>query len=354
MRLTRRVAIGVALVCGGLAALLSFIYLQDLNRQRTPKAPPVTTKEVVVARANLPANTILTRDMLAVRKMELAQIPKLAVTEAASIEGYVAVEPLTALQPIARSQVMPRTAAFGLAGIVPPGMRAVTVAVDPVTGVAGLLKAGDRVDVVATFEIGETLVARTVLQDIELLALGGQTTESTAAEQQQAAAEQAAAESQAAKAAASKEGAKGAEKAPAAAKAPAQPKGEKAKTIEYPNATLAVTPEDAQKLLLAGKRGELQLALRPVGEREYVPVPGHDLASVVGPEYARLTKPKEEAKAAAAPAPAPAAQPPWAAAWAGGAKPETARPAKPETTKPEKRVPEVEVIRGQTRERVVP
>ena len=329
MRLTRRLAIGIALVCGGLAALLSVVYLQGLQRERTAPPPEKVLKEVVVPRATIPPNTLITADMLTAKTVEGDQAPKLAVTSVQSIVGYVAVEPLVAQKPISRSQVLRRDTAFGFAGTVPEGMRAVTVAVDPIMGVAGLLKPRDHVDVIGTFEVGEAILAKTVLQNVMLLALGGQTS-GPAPEEREPATEATAAK-------------------PAEKKKEPEKKTRKSQATEYPNATLAVTPEDAQKLILADQRGNLRLTLRPVGEEDFVPVPVQDIAGVVGPEYLRLAqagRAREEAPAKEAAAEQP--QPPWAA-WGAG-PPEKEPKEKEEKPKP----PEVEIIRRDQSTTVVP
>ncbi|MBP8954764.1 MAG: Flp pilus assembly protein CpaB [Armatimonadetes bacterium] len=336
MRLTRRAAVGIAIICGALAALLAVVYLQG---QRKPAAPePPKTVEVVVPRVDIPARTVITEDMLSVMTVKVEEVPRLPVKTPQSIVGYVAVENLSAQRPVSQSQVMARGSAFGLSGMVPGGMRAVTVEVDPVTGVAGLLKAGDHVDIIATFEVGDQFIARTILQDIELLALGAQTVASTSQQEKRLAAGQA-----------TTGGAAAPDKEGAAESAEEEGGGGRTRAQAYPNATLAVTPEDAQKLILADLRGDLRLVLRPVGEYDFVPVPVHDMTSVAGPEYAAILKaqnPPEEKKEEAKPEPAPVQQPMMAPPWS---QPSTAPAAKPE-----KKKPEVEIIRGDTTTRVVP
>ncbi|NSW54714.1 MAG: Flp pilus assembly protein CpaB [Armatimonadetes bacterium] len=338
MRLTRRAAVGIAIICGALAAFLAVVYLQGQKKPATPE-PPKTT-EVVVPRVDIPARTVITEDMLSVITVKVEDAPRLPVKTPQSIVGYVAVEDLTAQRPISHSQVMARGSAFGLSGMVPGGMRAVTVEVDPVTGVAGLLKAGDHVDVIATFEVGDQFIARTILQDIELLALGAQTVASTAQQEKRLAAGQA-----------TSGGAPAAEEEKAAEPAEEEESGGgRTRAQAYPNATLAVTPEDAQKLILADLRGDLRLVLRPVGEYDFVPVPVHDMTSVAGPEYAAILKaqnpPEEKKEEEAKPAPAPVQQPMMA--------PPVPQPVTAPATKPEKKKPEVEIIRGDTTTRVIP
>lgn len=338
MRLTRRAAVGIAVTCGALAAILAVVYLQGQRRPAVPE-PPKTT-EVVVPRVDIPARTVITEDMLSVVTVKIPEAPRMPVKTPQSIAGYVAVESLAAQRPISLTQVMARGTAFGLSGMVPSGMRAVTVEVDPVTGVAGLLKAGDHVDIIATFEVADQVIARTILQDVELLALGAQTVAATSQQEKRIAAGQASTGS-----APSAEGEGAAE--------PADEDGGSARTRAqaYPNATLAVSPEDAQRLILADLRGDLRLVLRPVGEVDFVPVPLQDMASVAGPEYTAILK-AQEPKEEKAPE-EPKAEPP-APVQPGMMTPPWGQPPAAPAAKPEKKKPEVEIIRGDTTTRVVP
>jgi pilus assembly protein CpaB len=339
MRLTPRVAVGIAVVCGALAALLVYIYLRSFQPKPSQAPPKPADISVVVPVMDIPPNTVLTADKLAMAKMPADQAPKTALREPAEAVGAVALTKLVAQKAILTSQVMARGPGLGLAGIVPPGMRAVTVAVDPVTGVAGLLKAGDRVDVVATFEAGDNLVAKTILQDIELLALGAETiaVEGDVEEEPAPEAEATPTKGKSKKTAAKTE--------PEPKSTSSSKKGARdSKTIQYPNATVAVTPEDALKLVVATQRGTIRLVLRPVGEHDFIPTASQDLRQVVGPAYTQLQPPAPLAAAAPVPQPTATVAPPYA----------PVAPRVAPAPKPVRQPPTVEIIRGSERERVVP
>jgi pilus assembly protein CpaB len=68
-----------------------------------------------------------------------------------------------------------------LAAVLGPGMRAVSVSVDLVTGAAGLIWPGDRVDVIltqamsdATLPVGRRVAAETILSDVRVIAIDQQ------------------------------------------------------------------------------------------------------------------------------------------------------------------------------------
>jgi len=294
MRMTRRLAIAIAVVCGLLAALLTYFYLSKLQ-QRVPVEVAAKNIELVTPLRDITAGTIIRSEMLGTMERLEDEVPAGAVRLASQIVGQAGLVDLPAGQPITSAHVQSPTQ---LSYRVPEGMRAVTVAIDPVVGVAGFLEPGDRVDVIATFEVGEVTVTRTILQNVKLLALG---TTATAAKPKKPPAEGEEAEVKA------------------------------TEEREQPNATLAVDPEQAQTLILSDARGKLRLALRPKFEEQYIALEATDTAKVIGEEFEEAIAAQER----------PNGPPPEAAPQPGA------------TLIREPRGPSVEVIRGTQRETVI-
>jgi len=296
MRMTRRSAIVIALVAGLVAALLTYFWLSKMQ-QKVPAREAAKSIQLVVPLHDITTGTVIRSEMLRTVEMSEEEAPDDGVHSAAQISGQVSLVDLPAGQPIKFSQVQAPTQ---LSYRVPKGMRAVTVAIDPVAGVAGFLKPGDRVDVIATFEVGKMMITRTILQNVELLAIGT-TAISTVPE-----------------------------------KPTTEGKETKAKPSakEQPNATLAVDPEQAQKLILSDTSGKLRLALRSKFAKEYVSLPATDTVEVIGEEFEKALAAEEQ------PEPAP---------------PETTSSQGPPraTLARETQGPAVEVIRGTEREIVV-
>ncbi|MBC7287196.1 MAG: Flp pilus assembly protein CpaB [Armatimonadetes bacterium] len=312
MRITRRQALAVAAACGLLAAVLSLFYLRSCKARPSQPQPPKNVS-VIVAKVDLPVATRLTPDMFSTVSLPEDKVPAGALTSPDQVIGKVAVTELRAGEIVTDKRVREPGKELGLSFLVPAGMRAVTVALDEVSGVAGLARPGDHVDVVATFDLPDNeCVSRIVLQDVELLAVGTQLVPSE--EEPQAG---------------------GVESQP---KAPSQPK-------VAPTATLAVTPEDAQKLVLAATKGKIRLALRRAGDVSRAKVPGVTLYALTG------HKPKEAAGvgvAAQQQAQQQAPPPPWY-------QPPLPRPAGPPSAAPSQpKKPSVEVVRGAEREVIVP
>lgn len=258
MRITRRTAVIIAVVCAAGAALLTVVYLKGAQ-PKAPAAPQeVATVPIPVPVAPLAAGTRITTDQLTTKQIPREAVPADAVTKPDELYGQVLALDTPAGEPIARSKLAAFSPQAGLAFEVPAGLRAVTVAVDNISGVSGFLKLKDHVDVLATFDTPQGSVTRTILQDVQVLGLG---TESVMPQPAPSA------QGGEAKPAAAGNGGGGEQPPP---------------TGVRPSATLAITPQQAQVLVLAATKGRLHLALRPKSDARMVALPPTTNASVVG------------------------------------------------------------------------
>lgn len=89
--------------------------------------------------------------------------------------GAVALVPLKPGEQITYNKISQPSIRTGLAPQVSPGHRAVAIPVNEISGVAKLIKPGDRVDLIAVVDPGggkENKIAKTILQDVMVLAVG--------------------------------------------------------------------------------------------------------------------------------------------------------------------------------------
>jgi pilus assembly protein CpaB len=149
------------------------------------KPPEPTGPQVLVATRALPVGTLVTADAFRYQPW-----PKELVEAAYFIQGKgegdedptkkligtVVRNPITAGQPLTQgSLVFPGDRGF-LAAALGPGMRAVTVPVSALTGVAGFVFPGDRIDLMLTQNVagagtGDTLkVSETIIRNLRVLA----------------------------------------------------------------------------------------------------------------------------------------------------------------------------------------
>ena len=209
--------LAVAIVLGGIAAVLARNWLVSHGPSEQARAGTI-----VVAAAPLAFGTQLSAENLKEIPWSTSAFPDGAFASTKDVlnDGRrMALAAIARNEPILRSKITAPGQRATLSSILDPGKRAVTVRVDDVRGVAGFIQPGDRVDVVlirteAESRTNEGGYSDVILQSAKVLAIDQITGERTE-----------------------------------------QPTIAKAVTLE-------VTPEDAQKILLATNIGRLSLILR--------------------------------------------------------------------------------------------
>ncbi|MCK4851420.1 MAG: Flp pilus assembly protein CpaB, partial [Phycisphaerae bacterium] len=135
------------------------------------------TPVVVASRSVSPGTPIQLADLKTVQWPRSA-VPGEAYADPQKLVGRVNQAPLSADLPILEPMLTPPGTTPGLPALIPSGYLAMAVKVDEFSGVGGFLKPGDKVDVVATFNVkraksGPTkTVTRTILQNVTISAVG--------------------------------------------------------------------------------------------------------------------------------------------------------------------------------------
>jgi pilus assembly protein CpaB len=222
----------VLLFALGSGVLAGFLALQYLRNQARPLAAAEAPKgKVVVAAMDLPLGTVLTAQQVRVIDWPGA-VPAGFATSPTEVIGRGLITGVYTDEPLLASKLADKESGGGLSIIIPEGMRALSVRVDEVIGVAGFVLPGTRVDVLLTIkpqnDSQETQPAtRVILQNMLTLA-AGQTIQRDA------------------------EG--------------------KPQTVAV--ITLLVTPEQSERLTLAANEGRIHLALRNTLDMAEVATPG--------------------------------------------------------------------------------
>lgn len=139
---------------------------------------PFGAVDVVVAGQDIPGGTEITEEMLKVAPVEPEALLDGTYTEIAPLVGVVAPGDIAAGGQVTAGKLgLVEEDKDGLSFVVPPGKRALSVAVTQQVGVGGLVRTGDRVDVIAVY--GDKAV--TLFQNVEVLAVD-QVTKDSAAE----------------------------------------------------------------------------------------------------------------------------------------------------------------------------
>jgi pilus assembly protein CpaB len=164
------IVLGVATVVAGLASFGVYQAIQSIPERRVE----IATKFAVVAATEMPVGTLLTRESVKLVAWP-AQTPLQGgfaniddVVDRGLIAGVVENEPLS------ESKLASKAAGAGLPPSITPGMRAISVKVNEVIGVAGFVVPGTRVDVVTIIarERGEETISRVVVSNVQVLSAG--------------------------------------------------------------------------------------------------------------------------------------------------------------------------------------
>ena len=225
-----------ALVLASIAAYMVYNFLSA--KEREAAATKTGVQPVVVAAVQIPFGAKLQAMQLKVMDWPKANVPTGFKSDPKALEGRLATAMIPANSPVLESSLAPVQSGSGVMSyIIPEGHRAVTVSVNDVVGVAGFVLPNSIVDVVATVTppsgSQNTRLSKIVLQNIKVLATG------QVLEQ--------------------KEG----------------------KPVTSPTVTLDVTPEQAEKLIIASEN-RVQLILKHLGDTEEVKTTGATVASLIG------------------------------------------------------------------------
>ena len=164
----RWVILAVAVVLGILAAGLVYNYVQGVEDDVAAEARKVRVYKLA---ANIPKGTFA-EDAVANGWIEEGEIaaefrPATAITDPSQIEGKVAIADLAANQVVVTDQFVSQATALATTSqLLSQNQVAITISVDQVRGVAGLLVPGDFVNVMLTDE-GDALSAGDVAVDAE-------------------------------------------------------------------------------------------------------------------------------------------------------------------------------------------
>lgn len=166
----RRITIIAASVFALGSALLVLFFLNSFRQQNSPE---VTMTQVLVANQNIPARIPINAGMFRVETRPRNKIDPDAVTDPKSVNGQLALIGMPAGSLLTASKIG-TPADVGLSVRLKPGQRAVSISVDRVKDVSGLIQPGDRVDVLAQGpKIGNAVQpAAAILRGILVLGMG--------------------------------------------------------------------------------------------------------------------------------------------------------------------------------------
>ena len=223
-----------AVVCGLLGVMLVTRYIATIQNHQKDLG------DVVVAKTEIPVGAKIAPEQLALAPIPNGSAPDGVYRTLDEVAGRVAIIPIGIKEPITTTKLAPEGTGAGLGVLIPEGYRAMTVKVDEIVGVSGFVQPGSFVDIVAVVtpatQNNQGPISKIVLQNIKVLASG--------------------------------------------------PKIDSPENQREPHSvsavTVLVTPEQAEKLVLAANESKLQLVMRNYGDQEDTQTRGANKSTLLG------------------------------------------------------------------------
>ena len=238
--------LGVSLL---FALVISSIFYQMTARANPQKkAEQTETKDVVVAARPLGVGVTVKPADIKLAKVPGGAFPKGAFAKPEEVIDRPVTSPILQDEPLLEGRLAARGSGLGLAPIIPVGMRAVSVRVNDVSGVAGFVLPGMRVDVLVTGRppSGDGVITTTCLQNILVLSAG------TAIQ--------------------------------------ADARGQ---AIQAPTVTLLASLDQAEILTLANAEGRIQLVLRNASDQTMEKTSGAGISELYGARRKASSEPSQ-------------------------------------------------------------
>ena len=259
----------LAMTVGAIFAFSTYKFVQATpERAASAKMTPV-----VVAASSLDLGAALRAEDMRTINWPAEAVPAGTFSNPQELVGRGLITPVAQNEPLLPTKLAPVGAGSGLPPMIPDGMRAVSVRVNDVIGVAGYVLPGSKVDVLVTVSpTNQTtdMTSKVILTNVTVLTAGTRIERDVEKDN---------------------------------------------KPVSVSVVTLLVDPLQAEALTLASTEGKIQLALRNPLDKTMPSTPGIKPAILLGQAAARAAVPvarsarPREVAPVAAPAPAPAPLP---------------------------------------------
>ncbi len=219
------------------ALLVSAAFYQLARAGHSHTASKADMKDIVLAARAMNVGIAIKASDVHLGKIPASAFPHGAFSRIEDVVDRPVVSNILAEEPVLGGRLAAKGSGFGLAPVIPVGMRAVTVRVNDVVGVAGFVLPGMRVDVLVTGHPPQSasMITTTCLQNILVLSAGTTMQADSAG-----------------------------------------------KAMPAPTVTLLVNPSQAEILTLASSDGRIQLVLRNPSDQLIEKTPGTEITQLYG------------------------------------------------------------------------
>jgi pilus assembly protein CpaB len=239
------------------ASVSSFAVYRVAARRPAVRAAAAPIAHLVVATHSLPLGARVTAADVRLVEWPVQNVVPASFSKVEEVVGRGLIAAVVENEPLTNAKLAPRAAGAGLSSAIPPGQRAISIKVNEVIGVAGFVLPGTRVDVIAALRDGRDSTAHVLVSNVRVLTAGTRYDQS---------------------------------------------KADDLKPTVSTVVTLAVTPEQAQRIALAQAEGQLTLTLRNPLDADESTGKGVDLAALRGEPVVKIAPPAPAAPRAPRPA----------------------------------------------------
>lgn len=230
------VSLGVALSIGLITALAARSFLSH-QMEAMAESNKRDTVDIIVVKTDVAAGSKLGKENLAVRKIpvDFAQSGAIRPEDFSRIDGKAVAYNLRSGEMLMWSQMEVQRAPTFSARL-PPGRRAITVVVDEISSISGMLEPGDLIDLMFAVERDGQKLVLPLLQSMQVMATGQRVVDDLRS-------------------------------------------GEKA---QFATVTLNASPEQAKNIIIARETGKLTALLRNPNDKAPIGSKSLDLAGLFG------------------------------------------------------------------------
>ncbi len=258
------------IIIAGISGLIAVFLINNYIQQKTEEAKKrvlLTQKNlatVVVAKQDILAGTALKESMLAEETVNRAIIQPRAAISIDRVVDKIAIVPISKGEQVLLNKVTISGQEGSLSMKVPSGKRAISVSLDNISSVGGMLRPGDHVDVVGMVPIPAVnaegkqvnqLATMPLFQDVLILAVGQEFTSISSARKEE--------------------------------------------RLASPVITLALSPQEANLIVFVQEQGKLRLILRSPEDTQVqrvAPASWETLFRTAMPESAQKSQAQEEVR----------------------------------------------------------
>jgi pilus assembly protein CpaB len=288
-----------AIALGALTSYVAWRYVDQASQQ---SGQPADMTPVVVANVAIPARTVITPEMVRIQQLPSEAAHVQAAHSVSQVVGKVVKSDLIADEQVLSSRLFLQRGDSGLAFMIPDGMRAVSVGFSEMIGSGGMVVPGDHVDIIGVFDAkgpiasgqqapngapvasqtsepkadAQTTLATIVLQNVQVLAVAQRVEGEETTKQDQGLQVPGTQQQQT---------------------PPQQVRSDPAPQPAAKTATLALSPEDALRMVLAEGKGQIRLALRPANDKTTPNVPQVPMSALLMPAPTNSASPSASAAA---------------------------------------------------------